>query len=275
MRINEYPIASSFNDGDVLLKDGTDGTKGITASDAALSMLELAFTPTMHKNIYRGKYLGTSVTAAQKAAIQNGTFEGLFVGDYWTIGGKDWVIADMDYFYNIGSTALTKHHLVILPRMPLYSNVMNDSGNTNGGYINSDMRKTGLNSAKATITAAFGDLVLTHKDLFTNAVSNGKPSGGSWVDSTVEIMNEIMVYGCPILSPTSDGSNIPYLYTTAKTQLAIFRLNMKFLSDMRSWIWLRDVVSDDSFAYVYSDGYAGCNGADDGNDVLPYFLIGS
>ena len=27
MRINEYPRAISFNDGDVLLKDGSDGTK--------------------------------------------------------------------------------------------------------------------------------------------------------------------------------------------------------------------------------------------------------
>ncbi len=229
----------------------------------------------MHKNLYRGKYLGTSVTAAQKAAIQNGTFKDLYIGDYWTIGGKDWVIADMDYFYNIGSTALTKHHLVILPRAPLYSHVMNDDYTTTGGYINSKMRKSGLDSAKSTIRAAFGDMVLTHKDIFTNAVSNGKPSGGAWVDSDVELMNEIMVYGCPIFAPACDGSNIPYLYTTAKTQLSIFRLNMKFLSDMRSWIWLRDVVSANCFADVYYGGGADYYGADYGGGVLPYFLIGS
>lgn len=275
MRINEYPRASSFNDGDVLLKDGSDGTKAILFSDAAASLLESVLTPTMHKNLYRGKYLGTSVTAAQKAAIQNGTFKDLYIGDYWTIGGKDWVIADIDYFYNIGSTALKNHHLVILPQSPLYTNVMNNSGNTTGGYINSDMRKTGLASAKSTITAAFGSLVLTHKDYFTNAVSNGKPSGGAWVDSDVEIMNEIMVYGCPIFAPTSDGSNVPTLYTTAKTQLAIFRLNMKFLSDIRSWIWLRDVVSAGFFAGVGGGGYALCFGDGRDFDVLPYFLIGS
>lgn len=275
MRINEYPRAISFNDGDVLLKDGSDGTKAIPFSDAAASLLESVLAPTMHKNLYRGKYLGTSVTAAQKAAIQNGTFKDLYIGDYWTIGGKDWVIADMDYFYNIGSTALTKHHLVILPRTPLYLHVMNDDYTTTGGYINSKMRKSGLDSAKSTIRAAFGDMVLTHKDIFTNAVSNGKPSGGAWVDSDVELMNEIMVYGCPIFAPACDGSNIPYLYTTAKTQLSIFRLNMKFLSDMRSWIWLRDVVSANSFAYVNASGSANYYDADIDGGVLPYFLIGS
>ena len=85
-------------------------------------------------------------------------------------------------------------------------------------------------------------------------------------------MNEIMVYGCPIFAPACDGSNIPYLYTTAKTQLSIFRLNMKFLSDMRSWIWLRDVVSADYFARVIDDGGAYYGRAGSGDGVLPYYL---
>lgn len=275
MRINAYTRDTDFDSDDVLLKDGTNGTKSILFSDAAAAMMESALAATMHRNVYRGKYLGTSVTTAQKTAIQNGTFEDLYIGDYWTINGTDWVIADIDYFYNIGSTALTKHHLLIIPRKPLYTYVMNDDGTTSGGYIGSDMRETGLDDAKTTISAAFGDLVLTHKDYFTNAVSNGKPSGGAWVDSTVELMNEIMVYGCPVFTPTSDGSTVPSLYTTAKTQLAICKLNMRFISDMRSWFWLRDVVSATYFAYVGNDGIANYGGADADDGVLPYFIIGS
>lgn len=274
MRINEYPRAISFNEGDVLLKDGSDGTKAIPFSDAAASLLESVLAPTMHKNLYRGKYLGTSVTAAQKTAIQNGTFKDLYIGDYWTIDGKDWVIADMDYFYNIGSTPLTKHHLLMLPRSPLYEACMKNDGTTTGGYINSDMRKTGLASAKSTITSAFGSLVLTHKDIFVNAVTNGHPSGVTWVDSDVELMNEIMVYGTFVHAAVNEGTIVPSNYTTAKTQLAIFKLNMKFLSDMRAWIWLRDVVSSDSFARVNNYGGAACRHADLDISVLPYFLIG-
>ena len=274
MRINEYPRAISFNEGDVLLKDGSDGTKAIPFSDAAASLLESVLAPTMHKNLYRGKYLGTSVTAAQKTAIQNGTFKDLYIGDYWTIGGKDWVIADIDYFYNIGSTPLTKHHLLMLPRSPLYEACMKNDGTTTGGYINSDMRKTGLASAKSTITSAFGSLVLTHKDIFVNAVTNGHPSGVTWVDSDVELMNEIMVYGTFVHAAVNEGTIVPSNYTTAKTQLAIFKLNMKFLSDMRAWIWLRDVVSSRYFANVSNIAYANYGNADNGASVLPYFLIG-
>lgn len=40
-----------------------------------------------HNSIYRGKYLGSSVTAEQYLAISTGAFTDLYIGDYWTIGG--------------------------------------------------------------------------------------------------------------------------------------------------------------------------------------------
>ena len=162
----------------------------------------------------------------------------------------------------------------MLPRSPLYEACMKNDGTTTGGYINSDMRKTGLASAKSTITSAFGSLVLTHKDIFVNAVTNGHPSGVTWVDSDVELMNEIMVYGTFVHAAVNEGTIVPSNYTTAKTQLAIFKLNMKFLSDMRAWIWLRDVVSSTYFANVSDSGYANYGTAVNDSLVLPYFLIG-
>ena len=274
MRINEYPKATSFDSGDTLIKDGINGTKGILFSDAAAALMESVLTPMMHRNVYRGKYLGTSVTDAQKAAIQNGTFEDLYIGDYWTIGGKNWRIADINYFYNCGDTAFTRNHLVIVPEGSLYSHPMNDSNTTEGGYIGSKMRTSGLDSAKSTIKSAFGNLVLTHRDHFTNAVTNGKASGGTWYDSEVELMNEIMVYGCPIFTPGCDGSTIPNLYTTAKKQLAIMRLNPNVIIAKRQDIWLRDVVSSAHFARVNARGHASSNPASYSYGVLPYFVIG-
>lgn len=274
MRINEYPKATSFDEGDILIKDGTNGTKGILFSDAASALLESVLSPMMHRNVYRGKYLGTSVTDAQKAAIQNGTFKDLYIGDYWTIGGKNWRIADINYFHNCGDTAFTKNHLVIVPEGILYAHRMNASNTTEGGYIGSEMRISGLDSAKATIESAFGNLVLTHRDHFTNAVTNGKASGGTWYDSKVELMNEIMVYGCPIFTPGCDGSTVPNLYTTAKKQLAIMKLNPNVIIAKRQDIWLRDVVSSAAFAAVHSDGTAGYSYASTSIGVLPYFVIG-
>lgn len=37
----------------------------------------------LHKQIYRGKNLGSAPTAAQYAAIRNGTYDDIFLGDYW------------------------------------------------------------------------------------------------------------------------------------------------------------------------------------------------
>ena len=43
-----------------------------------------------HNAIYRGKYLGTAVTDEQYAAIAAGTFDDLYIGDYWKINGVNW-----------------------------------------------------------------------------------------------------------------------------------------------------------------------------------------
>ena len=49
-----------------------------------------------HNAVYRGKFLGNTVTAAQYAAIKAGTFDDLYIGDYWTIGGVNYRIAAFD-----------------------------------------------------------------------------------------------------------------------------------------------------------------------------------
>ena len=73
-KLTEYTAASRFDSGDILIKDGTNGTKKITASNAAVEFAGLV-SKANHRNIFRGKNLGALVTAAQKAAIANGSFE--------------------------------------------------------------------------------------------------------------------------------------------------------------------------------------------------------
>lgn len=228
--------------------------------------------PTMHANIYRGKNLGASVTAEQKTAIQDGTFKDLFVGDYWVINGVTWRIADMDYFYNVGYNALTKHHIVIVPDTHLYTTKMNSTRTTDGGYVGSEIYKTGLEQAKTTIGKAFGDLVVAHEDFLTNAVQDGHASGAAWFNSTVDLMNEIMVYGCYVKCAMGNGSVMSNTDTTAKKQFSLFRFTAnKF--NQRTWFWLRDVVSSTRFAVVaYGRAFDGV--ADGVYGVRPYFIIG-
>ena len=271
--LTEYPAVSRPAKNDIFIIDGPKGTRKLTMADAAIELTGM-ISSINHRNVWRGKFLGNAVTAAQKAAIANGSFDDIFIGDYWTISGIDWVIADMDYFYRTGDTELTKHHLVIIPRSGLYTHVMNDSHVTTGGYANSKMRASGLDEAKAKFTAAFGDMVITHRELFTNAVTNGKPSGGAWMDATVELMNEIMVYGTTVFTPACDGTTVPYLYTTNKIQLAAFQLNPAFITVRGQWYFLRDVVSGANFASVTSNGGASSYGAGGALYVRPYAIIG-
>lgn len=270
-KIVDYPAADRIAKDDVFLLDGERGTRKALASWAAVELAGL-ISPINHCNVFRGKNLGGGVSSAQKAAIKNGSFDNLYIGDYWTINGVTWRIADMDYFLRCGDTDFTSHHLVIVPDTLPYAGKMNETHTTEGGYVGSLMYKSGLDQAKTAIAAAFGDLVTTHRDILCNAVSNGRQSGGGWFDSTVELMCERMVYGNSVFQPGCDGSFIPYNYTTGKSQFALFRMAPQYISN-RQWYWLRDVVSATNFACV--NGYGGAIYGYAGNvvGVRLYFVI--
>lgn len=228
-----------------------------------------------HNGIYRGKSLGSSVTQAQWNAISAGTFDDLYIGDYWTIGGVNWRIAAFDYYYNAGDTAFTKHHAVIVPDTSLYSHNMNDTNVTTGGYVGSKMYTEGLGQAKTQIQNAFGaSHVLTHRLLLTNATTNGYASGGEWVDSIVDLMCENMVYGTMITSPMNNGTNIPYNYLIEKGQLPLFQMAPQYTFNRSGTYWLRDVVSSASFASVANYAYAASHSASNALGVRPAFCIG-
>ena len=143
-----------------------------------------------HNAVYRGKALGGDVTDAQWAAIAAGSFNDLYIGDYWAKGGVNYRIAAFDYFFNCGDKLCTKHHAVIVPDTSLYTAQMNTSNVTTGGYTGSAMYKSNLAQAKTTIKAAFGSAhVLTKTELLTNAVNGNTPSGWAWFDSDVELIS--------------------------------------------------------------------------------------
>lgn len=227
-----------------------------------------------HNSVFRGKNLGSSVSSSQWSAIQNASFDDIFVGDYWVIGGVNWRIAALDYFYNTGDTALAKHHAVIVPDTQLYTANMNDTNTTEGAYANSKMRTENLEQAKTTIKNAFGaSHVLSHRLYLSNATANGRASGGRWYDADVEIMTEHMAYGNGVFSPVSNGSSIPNNYRIEKSQLPLFVFRPDLISN-RQWYWLRDVISSATFAGVGSSGSADYYDASYVGGVRPYFLIG-
>ena len=224
-----------------------------------------------HNCIYRGKNLGTSVTAAQYAAISSGKFTDLYIGDYWVINGVIYRIAAFDYYYNCGDTNFTKHHVVLVPDTSLYKAQMNTSNVTTGGYTGSAMYKSNLAQAKTTIKAAFGSAhVLTKRELLTNAVNGNTPSGWAWFDSDVELMNEVQVYGS-VAWGAHDGNG--YNVASGDGQFPLFMFDRTKLHNREDY-WLRDVSSATYFSFVVSGGYANNGNASTSLGVRPAFCIG-
>ena len=272
------------------IHDGT-GLKKITFANfraKAVEGTEAKIAPLLfnnagaHNAIYRGKSLGSTVTTAQYAAIKAGTFDDLYIGDYWTIGGVNYRIAAFDYYLNSGDTSCTTHHVVIVPDTCLYNAQMHNTSSggwengaantTAGGYVGSDMYKSNLEQAKTTIKSAFSGHVLKHRIYLTNAVANGRDSGGVWCDSEVDLMCEQMVYGSGIFSPVSDGSNVPTNYRVEKSQLPLFQHEPSRICNRNDW-WLRDVITASFFAFVYYNGYAYYHYASLSFGVRPAFCI--
>ena len=276
MDISQLTQVNTVSASDRILLASGGSNKGITVNDAFWGILDAVISVEQRRNIFRGKNLGTAFTAAQKAEIKAGTFKGFFIGDYWSIGDRIWRIVDINYWLNSGDASCTTPHLVIMPDQSLYSAKMNETNITTGGYVGSQMYTANLANAKTLVNSAFGSAnILNHREYLTNAVTNGYPSAGAWYDSTVELPNEIMMYGSLVFTPAGDGSFVPNRYTIDKTQLALMKMYPRFINPGRYWYWLRDVVFSAHFAFVGINGCAGYGNASDSGGVRPVFgLVG-
>ena len=214
--------------------------------------------------------MGSTFTAAQKAAVRAGTFEDLFLGDHWVINGITWRIVDMDYWLNTGDTRSTRHHLVIMPDHTLKTEAMNPTDTTDGGYVGTELRAHLIDAqhpVHAEVEAAFGDALLTHRAYLANAVSGGAASAGAWYDSAVEVPSEIMLFGSRILSKSMIGD-------ADRTQLSLFSVCPRSIVDVDLHYWVRDVGSASSFDYVDNHGELKQLAASVRSGIRPVFPVG-
>lgn len=275
-------VAGNIEDVDAKIKDASTSQKGVVqltsdltgtsetlaATQKAVNSLNgtIASIPIVnnagcHNSIYRGKNLGSAFTSTQKSAIANGTFEDLWIGDYWVIDGVAYRIAHFDYWLHSGDPECIKHHIVVVPDENLYRAKMNDTDITTGAYIGSKMYTENLEQAKTIIANAFGSTnILWHIEYL--AYSTNATSGPVYEltcdrrHSSVELMNERMVYGADVYHNVEVNGAAPSNYTIDKSQLALFRLDPSRICNRTYW-WLRDVTSSDQFANVDKTGGAG------------------
>lgn len=260
--------------------------KDVLDDDAAANLTEWVQTfndnldcAYQHRNVFRGRNLGSTITTAQKNAIKNGTFADIYVGDYWTFGGVNWRVVDIDYWYRgRGSGATLYHHVIVMPDEPTLTSVrMRSTATTSGGFANSELGsycifsdQSELDQMKTEpyVPSEIAKQLLTVREFLVDEVDedDGRPTGAAWYDTMCTIPSEIMMYGTRIWSygnngsgtRPADGSSINPLFTSSPTQLALFRLCPKFIFSSKT-CWLRDAVSGSQYASVlgYSNGNGG------------------
>ena len=231
-----------------------------------------------HNSIYRGKSLGTSITADQWAQISAGTFDDMYIGDYWTLSttisgstaNRVYRIAAFDYWWNCGDSfphSSNKHHIVLVPDASFYNAAMNDTNITTGGYVSSKMYTTNLEPARTAMAALFGDHLYSVRRLFTTSVNSlGQASGWGWYTSTVDLMNENMVYGSSVWSTSGFETGVD------RTILPLFALDPTKAS-IRAYWWLRASASSAYFAFISGNGNAYSYYASSSLGVRPAFAI--
>ena len=243
-----------------------------------------------HNAMWGGRDITASFNNGTVSAnIANGTFRDIFPGDYITkqvtISGKkytvNWVIADCDYWINKGDTAVTVHHVAIVPQAPIFDANMNATNTTEGGYMGSRMFKETIPACATGIVNAFGaSHILTFRDwlisgMTANQISSGLPNftGGAqwdaspWVSVQCDLMTEKMVLGAPVNSASALDE------WCATRQMSAFRLSENLINYNRQWYWLRSIVSSAGFAFVHGHGLANAYGVSGSLGVRPFALL--
>lgn len=281
-KITELEEAESLNVDDIM--PFVDNANGKTKKVLIKNLLNVIVPKNAgaHNGIYRGKNItDLFYDGTLSKQIAAGTFDDIFVGDY-IIGkssGRKYLVADINYRLHCGDTECKTPHVLMIPERNMGTAQMNSTNITTGAYTGSEMYTTHLATYKSIIQNDFEiGHILAHRNHLQNAVTNGYESGGTWFDSTIELMSEKMVYGTDIFHNITHGTNIPNNYVIDKSQLSLFKLDKsKMISfndagERQGW-WLRDVVSASNFAYVSSYGLANTTSASNSFGVRPAFLI--
>lgn len=231
MRINDYPEIEELSQGDKFVVETINGTKKIDGSKIGKEDPIMTDPAITHRMVFRGKDLGNEFTDEQLEAIRNGSFDDLYVGDYWTINSTVYRIADINYFGR-GSyfsdleypySKFDKNHLVILPDEAMGTSYWHTDATCTGGYFGSYLNTVTLNESSTipqTILTDFKNNIVE----FPMFVTNGLSAEGIL---TAEISKTFKV-----LPPTvymMFGYSTFANHTTPQIQLALHKINSKYI----------------------------------------------
>lgn len=285
VRIQDFNENTSPDTNNDFLMTFNDNSESKTKLSDAFYSLVPDGAPT-HNNVFRGSSLG-ALTATHIANIQNGTFHDMFIGDYFSINGSNYVIAGINYKRHHGDNVDLGNHLLLMPsdwsKTPTQTlspdgkttHYMNDPDTTAGGFAGSKLYKTYLPQIQQKLETDFGTNLMSFRTIVSTHVDDsGAPDQGNWVDAKVGIPNEVMIYGTVLEGNNKNGAwdNIG----DENSQLPLMRLNdPERCNNHAGAFWLRDIYSASEFAAAFDSGYDSWSGASAAwLGVRAFFLIG-
>ena len=211
------------------------------------------WTPTLaHNAIYRGQSLGPfNETFAND--IDNGTFNNMWVGDYFTINNHIYKIAGFNYKYDHEENTGLTNHLIMITDV-LSKQVMNSSNTTAGGFAGTELFKNYFPQIESQLQTDFGNHLLTFNSYLSTSVdSSGAPDDGQWYSLKTCMCNSAMWWGSP--SEYSNNANgVKFNLGDETEQLPIMKLHKVEQESGENIVWLRDVCDSKNFAAANPDG---------------------
>lgn len=226
------------------------------------------------RGVFRGAPLGTTITPAQKQAIQSGKFTDLWLGDFWQLNGRVYRIVDFDYF--LGGNGLRKRHHIVL--MPDFGNneamyKFNNDRNTGGCYIGSSINTTGYYGYLNVIANDVGasNIAPRYEWLCSQQV-DGVAKQSNWYECGICLPSIESIFGGNPFTPAITGG-----YGFEKTdlqQFSLFKLDPCFRTLEGHDFWLRDTVGTNGIALAVGEGTAFSRWADEEHMIRPVIVIG-
>ena len=217
--------------------------------------------PNLKKVITRGNNLGKTITAAQKMAIRNGTFDGMWLGDYWQFNDNTckWIIVDFDRYLD-HPNGTNQHRITIMSDRNLGIDNIGEAANWwkngwNGTKMRRDYAEGMVRFASALQTFDISDFKTfpvfePHGFEDTSDSWSRTEKDWRWEYPKVTIPSEFEMFGSNFIHDRINGgeNNVAPI----PRQLSYFRLGNP-LSFPGESFWLRDQVTTTRFALYYGD----------------------
>lgn len=271
-RIQDYPVVTTLGGSDKFIVDGASGTRSALASEMLFDLVDASGVGVMHNVVYRGKNLGSAMTNAQYNQVKAGTFNDLYLGDYWTISGHNWRIMHFDYFG--GSSSVPGHHIVLMPDDVLGTGSMMSTDVNSSGITGTTWFKTDRITEETAISQAFPSKTISHTRFGSSVTNENGVSSVSTINVTAMLPSEMMVFGSEITSAAS--SNTEQAIESSTHMLNAIMLNSRLQAPTPvAKAWLADPAGTTGFAGV-SDGtiFATRYPSTTVAGYRPYFLVG-